>query len=1003
MGYAVGSHLEVPGIEATLEYGDASRASHDRIPGAMLINDQSSLDRVRVTQIDGLHDDPDATETRQGNSDHHGENAGLMLYRGRTVGLTGRSEAGNVGAMRNNWRRFRGQFGIREQDLLIHHPFEVLANVNEWINPVPVDNYGWIATNTTIGGANSAITVVADGITTAGSVTMTGATSSGKLIVYGHALDAITNTPQVTAWDGEEVWLFADMKVFAASGTVSAMGLAAAQWNYHAPVVDFGYTATDLVSTASPATGAWKTLAFRLTSANLSEVLTGVNPTHLTPQLSMSVAAGTYTMHWRNVAMVFLRPDDPTPVGYFDGNTSGFVWLGRASRSRSKGPTHAENKIPDPRFEERVLDSQRVLTRWGALTGFTFTGTINLAPRYSPKWSGDHVHGSAYFKATTTSATSQSMGLEAIAANGNHYVSALEGRLYRLSMRVNVVSKPVTGTLRAELIWMDEAGTTISTSSSDVVPVGESDVAVTATAPARTFAVKVAVRHAAVVTSSAALEIYVSDPCLVDISDWDPGKFYGMGDLVEEVANRRRIPRPFLLRGARKTSDMKAPEQQSRSRAWRDFTMSLRAADPRLYVVDRNRRALQLIGTPNLISFSMSPLVVAGTEPSTPPAWMTAEGQSGTTGWRYGTQSMFTSMPMMSIGDATNAAGAQPAAVAIQRAYRSIDVFTYTNPLIVMHGHFQMRWVGGGASGNLPAWGFDGTGFSYNTFGALVKRVSSSQWLELRINSSNNIYLSRYRASPPYTVELWSSHNTSGTAAVSRLAQWDVLPSSPVADPMNGPMIVSCQIDANNVFKVDITFVNTSGATIVSLSKTYSLPSPLVSLFGSGVAGRVGEYVRADNWAHTSSPGGDFPYPVGWSNMTSQTGFPWISYFSARELTSELPVVRCPVIGDVDTPQTIELRGDVVDPILTLSSTLEDGTPITSEMRLVGTVTEDNPLIIDTDKWTVYDSTGANRYSMVVAGSLHHLQPGVNDLQVVSTSWGAYPEHAVVSWRDALV
>jgi len=83
-----GSQLEIPGLEAVLEYGDSSKIVDGRIPGALQINDRSMPDQVHISEISGLHDDPDGRDTRSQLADVHGESAGLMLYSGRTIGLT---------------------------------------------------------------------------------------------------------------------------------------------------------------------------------------------------------------------------------------------------------------------------------------------------------------------------------------------------------------------------------------------------------------------------------------------------------------------------------------------------------------------------------------------------------------------------------------------------------------------------------------------------------------------------------------------------------------------------------------------------------------------------------------------------------------------------------------------------------------------------------------------------------------------------------------------------
>jgi hypothetical protein len=114
-----------------------------------------------------------------------------------------------------------------------------------------------------------------------------------------------------------------------------------------------------------------------------------------------------------------------------------------------------------------------------------------------------------------------------------------------------------------------------------------------------------------VTTSSLHYVLYLADPCLVDVTDYDPGAFgetselelesppLAQADMIEPA--RRRIPRPFRLADVRKTSDAKSPEQQSNLRYQRSFTMSLRANDPRIYVLGQRARSLRMTGTPQFV------------------------------------------------------------------------------------------------------------------------------------------------------------------------------------------------------------------------------------------------------------------------------------------------------------------------------------------------------------------------------------------------------------------
>jgi hypothetical protein len=984
--FTPGTNLEVPGLEAILEYGDASKFKDGRIPGAMLINDQYPLDRVRLTQLDGLHDDPEGGDTRQPNADRHGERAGQMLYRGRTLGLTGRVEAGNLGAMRNNWRRFRSQFGTIERDLIVHHPFEIPAYVNQVREP---SQMGKTWNKSSSSGTTSAPTAgVTDGVAIVASATANSTTGSGALTVW-EELAALADFDTVR-WPGGDVWITARVKVFSATATVASLQLGLQQYyNFSEAALTSSTTGAAAVATqASPVTGTWYTLSARVPIATIAAINAGV--THVTPKLWLNYGGGgTFVLHFHQVAMVFLDPDTPTPIAYFDGDTTGFRWDGDPQFSTSSGPYWSENRVADPRFE-----SYDAITK--LLSGYSYYSTNLTAitpPMRVQSWQGDHVEAAVYHHAQHDASTTPApMGLliQDTSQLGS-LIHVHEARTYRFSVKVRVIAKP-TGNMRASISWFNAAGSTIATSDSDVFIVGDNVATVMATAPAGSYGAKLSIWNSSVTQANGVLDFYASDICFVDVTDVDPGDFYGVGDQAEEADTRRRITRPFLLSGVRKTSDMKSPEQQTRSKAWRDFTMSLRVSDPRIYCIDERSKWIAMTGNPQLVFQNTRDLVTSGVAITTAPTGFIAEGQTGTTGWHYGTQSLFDSRAMMTVGSAADSLATTPAAPAFQRAYRSAEGYTYTHPRVIIHGHFQMRYHG------LLAVAFDyDTGTStaeYNTVGILLKRISAGQWLELRVNASNHAqFLTTLGiANAPYTVELWSSHNASGASAVTRLAQWDVSSMTAISDPAHYPMIIQAEIDASQNVNVDISGYDNTGAAITSLDQTYALPAALQTLFGTTVAGFCGEVIRSDNWAATSR----------WAANTASFGFPWISYFESSSSNVSPGQISCPVIGDIETPQRIVLRGDINGPILQLNSTDEDGSPISSTMRLTGVAEESNPVTIDIADRTIKDATGLNCYSMLDSGSLHPLMPGVNDLVLTARGWGTYPYHAQLAWRDAL-
>jgi hypothetical protein len=976
--YTPPTNLEVPGLEAIIEYGDASKAKRDRIPGAMLINDHSHVDRVRVTQMDGLHDDPEGSETRTPNPDRHGERAGNMLYRGRTVGLTGRVEAGNIGAMRNNWRRFRGQFGTTERDLLVHHPFEVRALVNEVLNPsLAVDSSFWDAPVASVGSTASALTGgVTDGIMKVGSMTITGAPGAATLRTTGSLIGS-DNVPIVSEWSGEDVWITVRIKPHSSSGgTVTSLALGLAQWIYISNT-SWSTTLSAYVSVVSPTAGAWQTLTFRVPATSIPAATT-----HVTPYVIAAVSAGTHTVHFYRCAAVLLDPTEPSPSAYFDGDTSGFGWTGLPNRSRSVGPTHAQNKIDDPRFEKLTIGS-RLLSSWGALGS---AATYAPAPTRSSRWSGDHVDGSLYVKATKIATSTAVFGVAAKDALGNAYYSAEANRIYRFTARLNVLQN-TANTLSLTLVFLNEAGTAISSFTSDAAVLGEDDYSVMATAPARTVAVQVLAQVTGSTTAGSVLEFYLSDPCLVDVTDWDPGNFYGVGDLAEEVGNYRRIPRPFLLSKVRKTSDMKAPEQQSRSRAWRDFTMSLRASDPRIYCLDRRRRSYEMplksllkIAMQNPSSF---PFTLTAITPV--PVGATYESEnlpSGVNGVRWTNVSRpptsgagitpygGVNLDLWSFRSGSALAGLidRPANPIIARFYRSLEGYTYTEPRVIAgcspvaqavsiayaFGADPYAYGYSSLYANAPA---SGTALRYsNEATVLLKRVSSTTWLELRWKALSNARMQAIgepngilptpSGSQPWAFELWCSHNASGTLTTTRLATWDYTHGAPLNVPFD-PSTEKAYLDVSLVDDVvewslwvgayPAPFSSNLNSPHRVESGSYAIPSGLAAVVGSAVAGQAGFSMKIDN---PPSDVGVYQWPYTAANP------PFVHYLRYSNANELAPNVELPVIGDSDTAPEIVIDGLVTDPVVSIQAPREDGSYDSFSIFLEGTVDEGDQLII---------------------------------------------------------
>jgi hypothetical protein len=886
-----GTNLEIPGLEAILEYGDASKVVRDHIPGAMLINDHSRLDRVRITQMDGLHDDPEGSETRQPNPDRHGESAGAMLYRGRTIGFTGRVEAGNIGAMRNNWRRFRGQFGTFERDLLVHHPFEVRALANEVPNPVfAVDTQTWSDPFTTSGSATLDPATLFGGTTTMGALAVTGTTGAGSVRTTTNLLDDAFFLPQVQPWTGQDVWITALVRVASTTLAVGAVSLGLTEWFHAVPGVGASSTvpvaATKVVQN-SPVTGTWYLLSLRV-SANAFKPST----TYVTPTVQLDYSSGgNATLNVTAVAVVFVDADEPSPVSYFDGDVAGYDWEGVPNLSRSIGPTHAENMVVDPRFED-FNASTSVLTNW---TYEAASITVNTVPSRSFGWTGDDFDAAGYFRATKDNSTAaRSYG---VVATGNVLTKfrVVAGRRYRWSIKANLVQKP-TGTVVAAIQWYDLAGALVSTSSSDPLVLGVNDATVTAAAPPLATWALCRLWTPSTSTALDPLEMFFTRPCFVDVTDWDPGDFVGDGDPAEEVGNRRRIPRPFLLSSVRKTSDMKAPEQQSRSRAWRDFTMSLRASDPRVYCLDRRRRSYDM-PLKTLLKSTMQPMngFITSTLPALEPTGSSFEGQSipatapNRAGWtNYSTAPGHIERRPTPYGginldlwtDNGGALIARPTSPVLARFYRFSEGYLYNEPRVIA-GCSPVAQTAVVTGGPRPSLASNNNAYGYsliivspdithaavyaNTANILIKRVNSTTWLELRWSAlSNGRSMSSaaalFHPSSPtaiYAFELWCSHNASGTLATTRLATWDythVSSASVLNVPFN-PTTDKAYLEAyllGNVVSWALWIngypgpIGTDNPARVE-SGSYAFGGGLATVIGSGVDGRPGFAMKVDN------------------------------------------------------------------------------------------------------------------------------------------------------------
>jgi len=1055
--YVDGSALEIPGLEAILEYGDASKIVDGRIPGALHINDRSMPDQVHVSEISGIHDDPDGRDTRSQLADVHGESAGLMLYSGRTIGLTGRVQSGSVSRMRDLWRKLRLQFGTIEEDLVIHPPYEVEIYRNEATNPFKFGTTGWYDLSGGAGGS-SFQGAFSDGTPAVGVGRVISNTVSASILSMKPSSGPYTPI----AWPGKDIFVSADMKVSATSGTVSSLKV-----QLHCVHVDGTETVIDTTQ-ASPTTGTWYRISQRIAAASINPTVTGM-------YLSLRVVgsgSANYTTLVKSVQMVFLRFDQTAPQ-YFDGDTPGFEWSGSPYTSASFGPTSAVNLIPDPTFSY----SGTSLLAWGTLNGSSVVVTV--PPTRSLLYSNT-VSGALYTK-LTKDATATARDMTVIAINPTTTYAAVEqGRTYRWTLNANIVQRPAAGTLCAAITWLKSDGTIISTSQG-VAVAGSGIVSATvqATAPAGAYWCIQRFGVFGSTTTSGVLEFFMTDPCMLDITDVDSVDFYGVGDSSLEVSSyvasglsqvhlaRRRIPRPFLLRGTRKTSDAKAPEQQNNLQYRRPFTMSLRASDPRIYCIDQHSAGLHLTGSPQLVVVQ-SEVFTLNVSPPPVPTGFIYEGHSLRPLSRWLKDAGLpdgSPNPGNGVGlGPISSADARPSSPDIARVYRSAEGYTFTSPRVVLGcapiknkeyfpptGTYYSELPSGrlgypkddfiitdesgvGYRFTHQGWSFanpvlSGGQYSFSLYwnyvSILLKRVSSSAWIELRWHSVNhsfwnggNFYTIMIGGSPtdiaaplypsaPYAFELVCSHNASGSASVTRLAGWDYPDLPPIGvggmptypgvnfNPHTDLRWIDCQM-VDNVITWSLWDQYPTSSIVGSPHNlqggSYAIPSALQPIIGTGVAGQPG-------WSMYVSNSYD---SISWLDTANNA--PYIHYFEASKADDVQPELPIGVIGDIETPPTIVLKGDVVDPLLTMVSTDDKGQELSSYARFIGTFADANPVTIDVNSGRITDSTGANAYNRLQPGSdFLSLRPGVNRLALRAANWNTNSgNHAEVHWRDAL-
>lgn len=366
--------------------------------------------------------------------------------------------------------------------------------------------------------------------------------------------------------------------------------------------------------------------------------------------------------------------------------------------------------------------------------------------------------------------------------------------------------------------------------------------------------------------------------------------------------------------------------------------------------------------------------------------------------------------------DSSNVLIARPTNPVLLRFYRSAEGYNYNNVRVVASLSPVSRKASYGDGNAAPGWWIyppafypANAGQVFKNYAAvIVKRVSSTAWLELRWNAiSHAMALQQEPAavSPPYAFELWCSHNTSGTLATTRLATWEY--AGATVHP-NVPYDVSTQLMYFDVTLLDdvVSWGLWQGATptgdaITSPSESgqYVLPSALSTVVGSGVAGKPGLSLCVDN------PPLDDPLANPLWMYTAENP-PWFTFMYAYDVDATNTTTDIPVIGDAeDTPPLIKVKGPITNPTITFSLPTDDGSYETARVALQGAVVAGDELTIDlADGGSITDSSGANRYNMLAVGSrLPMLRPGINKVNIFAANEDeTMPENLSIVWRDAL-
>jgi hypothetical protein len=671
----------------------------------------------------------------------------------------------------------------------------------------------------------------------------------------------------------------------------------------------------------------------------------------------------------------------------FDGSMPGFVFLGKANKSFSYGPIDQVNQVKDPFARDG--------TYWEHTS--TAGATLNQTPDPRTEWQSD-LPGSGitsmYFKITNPDTTARNLGVRSKGTNQSDRFVVKPGRTYKGIVDVNVLQRPASGVV-VQIGWVDSTGASVGVWPSTTIPnVGVNKaVTVSGIAPSGATHAYLRIMSNSTSVSGAVFEAYFTLPSFLDVTEFDGGRFPIMDTRTVGSGGdgmfHRKIPRPFLIRRVRKASSIPAPERQDGYKYKRDFTAALRAADPRVYTLDKRREELSLAGLPNYVSLKPPDVPAAnlGLSVNTrPPTGFTQEeytaipnGSSYT--WMAPVGRGSTSYDLGYAVLESNGANTGPWGVSRYRYYRSSEGYTYAQPRVVMkgtpNGPYGYPWRSTQATSGA---------YAYNYIGAVLKRTATAS-IELRFNGDGNMQ-TQNSPDPAQDLEIWIKLSAGSMAKVagydmpyggtvyhySGFVSNGVITSTQIPDDAH----VVGYIDANNIITFELWSSYPGPGSIMIGQVQHQMTAGQIAELGIGVSGQVGVVHGAASVS---------PYSSG----------PTIYMFEARRNDIAPVSKQIMVIGNIDVPYEMELRGDVVNPVITIGNS--DG-PFVS--RFTDTFQEANPVLLDSRFGTVQEvQSGISRFGGLQGGSsLGYLKPGLNTVQIDSLNWGVGP-HALMRWRDA--